>query len=142
MKDVSLRHVLVTCLSGILLWTLGCGETPPGENVPLKTVQNECRTFKSDKLKERARTYLDLMTESGQRLIDLDKKLATMDPEVVDKSEIEALKAEREQLTKTRGVLAQRYGLYIKTLVRRKVDVTELRMPDNSTTPPATNVPE
>ena len=137
MKDVNLRHVSAACLSGILLWALGCGETTPGENVPLKTVQAECRSLKIDKLKERALAYRNLMIEKGQELVELDKKLAAMDPEIADKGTLEALKAEKERVTGSRGALAQRYGLYLQKLRRRGVDITEFRMPGENSELPA-----
>ena len=84
----------------------------------------------------------EIGTEELKELVELEKKLAAMDPETADKSALEELKAEKKRVTDASGALAQRYGLYMQKLFRIQGDVTEFRMPGEDSELPTIGAPE
>jgi hypothetical protein len=115
-------------LTAWLLSVLGCGGNQPGENVSLKAVREECRTLENEELIERAASYRDLISARLDEIRKLDEQIASAQSATVTPADLEALKAERERVKESHAALVERYQIYMQTLVRRRVDVTDLRI--------------
>ena len=121
----------------ILIWTSGCGNESP-ETISLKKVQIECRKLKDDQLRKRAETYRDLIVDKLQEIAKLNKKIAatSANPETATSDELEEMKAESARLVASSIALKKRYQIYIVALVRRNMDVSDLRITDGEVPPP------
>ena len=116
-------------LISLMLWTCGCGDgNAPSDTVPLKRVRTEARTLNDPELRERARLYRDLILETHKALAESNAKVASADPVVLTQDEIDRLKAESARLAKRLAALSERQRLYMVTLVRHGVDVSDLRV--------------
>ena len=120
----------VTAWVVMVLCTWGCGgdKMEAGENVPLETVQMECKNLKTPMLREKTVIYRDLILEKMRQVQALDAQIATVDLTVTTQDDLEKMKAAREAADRSRVALIERYQIYIKTLVRRGVNVSELRV--------------
>ena len=124
------RRLAVTGCAVMAVWLLGCGgsDTEPGPNVSIKAVEAESVSMKNPQLVERATVYRDLIRETMAKEQAIDGKLASADREAIPEGEIEKMTAQKEQLVKTRLALIERYQVYIKVLVRRGVNIDDLRI--------------
>jgi hypothetical protein len=130
-KVGSMRVLLVSCLAGLVMWTWGCGgpsTSAPGPDVPMKTVEAECARMKIPALEEQATAYRDRVRKVLEDMKEVDGRIAKADPDMTSQEDKEKMQAERAKLDKTRVELIQRYQVYLKTLVRRGVNVDKLRI--------------
>jgi hypothetical protein len=133
-----IRVLLASSMAALLAWTCGCGgpsNSTPGPKVPMKTVERECAELKVPALVEQTTVYRDMIRKVMTDIKEVDDRIAKADPDVTSQDEKNKMEAERAKLDKTRVELVQRYQEYIKTLVRKGMDVEKLRLEEPKAEP-------